>query len=57
MGWTIVGHIVGSLRHSDDLTFFETPYSYRAAFAMMIILLLIFFFAPTNLSPFIYFQF
>lgn len=57
IGWCILGHIVGSLRTADKLIFFNTPYSYRAAFAIMATLLIIYMFAPTNVSPFIYFQF
>jgi alginate O-acetyltransferase complex protein AlgI len=57
IGWSILGHIVGSLRTADELVFFKTPYSYRAALAIVIVLLIIYIFAPTNVSPFIYFQF
>jgi alginate O-acetyltransferase complex protein AlgI len=55
--WCIIGHLFGSLRQEDELIFFETPYSYQAAFAVSGMLLLIYVFAPTNTSPFIYFQF
>jgi alginate O-acetyltransferase complex protein AlgI len=57
MGWVILGHIVGNLRQAQELVFFRTPYSYLAAFAVMLTLLIIYVFAPTNVSPFIYFQF
>ncbi len=57
IGWNILGHIAGSLHTKDELVFFKTPYSYRAAFAIVTILLIIYIFAPTNVSPFIYFQF
>jgi alginate O-acetyltransferase complex protein AlgI len=56
-GWTALGHIVGSLRESNELVFFETPFSYRAAFAVSMALLIIYVFAPTHVSPFIYFSF
>lgn len=55
--WCIVGHIAGSWRAKEELVFFSTPDSYRAAFATITILLFIYLFAPTNISPFIYFQF
>ena len=57
IGWSILGHIGGSLRTADELVFFKTPYSYWAAFATVTVLLVIYVFAPTNVSPFIYFQF
>jgi len=57
IGWTIIGHIAGSLRTADELVFFKTPYSYQAAFATITVLLIIYVFAPTHVSPFIYFQF
>jgi alginate O-acetyltransferase complex protein AlgI len=70
IGWTVVGHVVGSLRakepseltgsserHSQDPVFFASPFSYAAAFAIILALLIIYVFAPTNVSPFIYFQF
>ncbi|MCB0166214.1 MAG: MBOAT family protein [Anaerolineae bacterium] len=56
-GWAIIGHIAGSLRTGDELVFFKTPYSYRVAFVTITVLLIIYVFAPTNVSPFIYFQF
>jgi alginate O-acetyltransferase complex protein AlgI len=57
IGWMILGHIVGSLRQAKELVFFKTPYSYLAAFVLMLTLLIMYVFAPTNVSPFIYFQF
>jgi alginate O-acetyltransferase complex protein AlgI len=70
IGWTVFGHVVGSLRakaeseparprerHSPSAAFFESPLSYAAAFAVIFALLIIYVFAPTNVSPFIYFQF
>ncbi len=57
IGWIIIGHIVGNLRKKDELVYFETPYSFKAAFSTVTILLIIYIFAPTNVSPFIYFQF
>ena len=57
IGWSILGYVVGSLRTADELVFFRTPYSYRAAFVTVTTLLIIYVFAPTNVSPFIYFQF
>jgi alginate O-acetyltransferase complex protein AlgI len=63
MGWVILGHIVGILRankrrpQAEELIFFKTPYSYVAAFFVVLTLLIIYVFAPTNVSPFIYFQF
>ncbi len=57
IGWSILGHIAGSLRRTEELVFFKTPYSYQAAFAIITTLLIIYVFAPTNVSPFIYFQF
>ncbi len=53
----IIGHIGGSLRTDEELVFFQTPYSYRAAFSVITVLLIIYLFAPTEVSPFIYFQF
>jgi alginate O-acetyltransferase complex protein AlgI len=53
----LLGHLVGIWRTSPELVFFETPYSYRVAFAVTSVLLIIYVFAPTNVSPFIYFQF
>ena len=57
VGWTILGHIVGVLRGEEELVFLPSPYSFRAAFAVMTILIIIYVFAPTGVSPFIYFQF
>ena len=59
LGYSILGHIGGILRdkQADQLIVFETPFSYRAAFVTMTILFIIYIFAPTNVSPFIYFQF
>lgn len=57
IAWSILGHVVGSLRANDELIFFETPYSYRAAFVTLTVLLIIYVFAPTEVNPFIYFQF
>ena len=57
VGWTVLGHIVGLLRDEQELVFFPSPYSFRAAFAVMTLLIIIYVFAPTNVSPFIYFQF
>ncbi len=57
IGVTILGHIAGSLRAKEELVFFKTPFSYQAAFSVVAVLLIIYIFAPTNLSPFIYFQF
>ena len=42
---------------AKELVFFDSPYSFKAAFAMSAVLLLIYLFAPTNTNPFIYFQF
>lgn len=56
-GLALFGHLAGSRRTSAELVFFETPYSYRVAFAVTSVLLIIYVFAPTNVSPFIYFQF
>lgn len=53
----IIGHIVGMWRQADELVFFDSPFSFKAAFVTISLLLLIFLFAPTNVSPFIYFQF
>ena len=61
--WTVLGHIGGSVRqtmdkrHGHELVFFETPYSFVAAFAVILTLLIIYVFAPVSVSPFIYFQF
>ena len=57
IGWTILGHLGGSFRQTEELIFFKTPYSYQAAFVTVTVLLIIYIFAPTNVSPFIYFQF
>lgn len=54
---TLVAHIVGARREAEELVFFDTPYSFQAAFVTVSMLLIIFIFAPTNNSPFIYFQF
>lgn len=53
----IIGHVAGIMRKKDELIFFETPYSFPAAFATVTTLLIIYLFAPTNTNPFIYFQF
>lgn len=57
LGYTILGHIGGIFREADDLVFFASPFRYRAAFVTITVLLIIYIFAPTNVSPFIYFQF
>ncbi|MBX7250412.1 MAG: MBOAT family protein [Candidatus Promineofilum sp.] len=56
----VVGHLIGIYRDragAKELVFFDSPYSFKAAFAMSAVLLLIYLFAPTNTNPFIYFQF
>jgi len=56
----VVGHLVGMFRDRQgetEMVFFNSPYTFRAAFAMSAVLLLIYVFAPTNTNPFIYFQF
>jgi alginate O-acetyltransferase complex protein AlgI len=57
IGISILGHLVGFFRTEEDLVLFKSPYSYRAAFVVVTTLWIIYIFAPTNLSPFIYFQF
>lgn len=57
IGLCLVAHIVGTLRRSEELVFFTTPNSFVAAFITMLTLIVIYVFAPTNASPFIYFQF
>jgi alginate O-acetyltransferase complex protein AlgI len=63
IGWTILGHVGGKLRqtldkeHGHELVFFRTPYSFVAAFTVVLTLLIIYIFAPITVSPFIYFQF
>jgi hypothetical protein len=56
-GWCVLGHIVETRRTPKELVFFESPNSFRAAFATVTCVLLIYLFAPTDVSPFIYFQF
>jgi alginate O-acetyltransferase complex protein AlgI len=56
----VAGHLIGIYRDragAKELVFFDSPYSFKAAFAMSAVLLLIYIFAPTNTNPFIYFQF
>ncbi len=60
----IIGHVVGMFRDREEkvqgdteMVFFNSAYSFRAAFVMSAVLLLIYVFAPTNTNPFIYFQF
>ncbi|MCA9931728.1 MAG: MBOAT family protein, partial [Anaerolineales bacterium] len=43
----VIAHIVGLRRRSDELVFFSSPYSFRAAFVTVTVLLIIFVFAPT----------
>ena len=53
----IIGHIVGTLRDEDEHIYFSRPSSFVAAFTVCLVLTVIYVFAPTNVSPFIYFQF
>jgi len=57
VGFTVAAHCVGVCRGGRELVFFASPLSYRAAFAALTVLLYVLLFAPTGVSPFIYFQF
>lgn len=57
IGLCLVAHIVGTFHRREELVFFTTPNSFVAAFITMLTLIVIYVFAPTNASPFIYFQF
>lgn len=57
IGVCLVAHAVGSFRRPKELVFFQTPNSFLAASVTMLTLIIIYVFAPTNASPFIYFQF
>ena len=57
IAWCAIGHLIGTLRKESELIFFSSPFSFRAAFVVSTTLLVIYIFAPTNVSPFIYFQF
>lgn len=53
----VAGHIAGATRRQPELVFFASPYSFRAAFAITLAVFGIYLFAPTDVVPFIYFQF
>jgi hypothetical protein len=52
----LVGHLIGYNRNKPELVFFPSP-STKAAFAITTVIFIIYLFAPTDVEPFIYFQF
>lgn len=57
IGLVIIGHLLGKQRNKPELIFFPSPYSFRGAFVVTLALFAIYLFAPTDVAPFIYFQF
>lgn len=57
IGLVILGHIAGRRRTEPDLILFPTPFGIKAAFAITLVVFAIYIFAPTDVAPFIYFQF
>ena len=53
----IMGHLIGRWRNETELIFFPSPYSFKGAFVVTLVLFAIYMFAPTDVIPFIYFQF
>jgi hypothetical protein len=53
----ILGHLIGRWRNETELIFFPSPYSFKGAFVVTLVLFAIYMFAPTDVIPFIYFQF
>lgn len=57
IGLVITGHFLGKQLNKPQLIFFPSPYSFRGAFVVTLVLFAIYLFAPTDVAPFIYFQF
>jgi hypothetical protein len=67
IAWTLLGHAFSRARNRnlqpkeleafEDFFVFKTPYSFLAAFSIVLTLLIIYIFAPNTVNPFVYFQF